>query len=161
LLLFFWVTLAHLTFLTPDWDTFKCFWYGFGRFQNTGKQPSRFENRHTRHRFKFFRLLLKSGHPQQTKCRFSSPAECRPSPASIGYLPRLSRQAWHTPLSDSGRGTHLPRRALDSNLVFRAFSIALPTFFSSYFLASSPSAPESETCRGEFALLGLESPLRS
>jgi hypothetical protein len=77
--------------------------------------PSRFENRHTRHRFKLFRPLLKSGHPQQTKCRFSVPAESRPSPASIGYLPRLSQQAWHTPLSDSRRGTHLPRRALDSN----------------------------------------------
>ena len=45
LLLFFWVTLADLTVLTPDWDTFKCFRYLFGRFQNTGNHPSRFENR--------------------------------------------------------------------------------------------------------------------
>jgi hypothetical protein len=45
LLLFFRVTLADLTFLTPDWDAFKCYWYRFGRFQNTGNHPSRFENR--------------------------------------------------------------------------------------------------------------------
>jgi hypothetical protein len=36
-----------------------------------------------------------------------------PSPASIEYLPRLSRRAWHTPLSNSRRGIHLPRRALE------------------------------------------------
>jgi DNA-binding GntR family transcriptional regulator len=46
----------------------------------------------------------------------SSTAEAsRLSPASIEYLPRLSRRAWHTPLSDSRRGTHLPRRARDSS----------------------------------------------
>jgi hypothetical protein len=45
LLLFFRATLADLTFLTPDWDAFKCYWYRFGRFQNTGNRPSRFENR--------------------------------------------------------------------------------------------------------------------
>jgi hypothetical protein len=35
----FWVTLADLTFLTPDWGAFKCYWYRFGRFQNTGNHP--------------------------------------------------------------------------------------------------------------------------
>jgi AcrB/AcrD/AcrF family len=59
--------------------------------------------------------LLKSSKPQQNKWRFSVPGDSRLSPASIEYLPQLSRRAWHTPLSDSHRGTHLPRRALDSN----------------------------------------------
>ena len=61
LLLFFWVTLADLTFLTPVWDTSKCFKYQCGSVPDTDDHPSRLENPPTRQRFKLFRPFLSRG----------------------------------------------------------------------------------------------------